>query len=144
MRKIGLVLAIAAALAMVATTALAGGVVKFGVNEIRSGAFKSNGDRTLWGIEAAVKEANDAGGLLGKKIELVIMDNQMKGEIAVRNVKRMILEDKCQVIIQGSSSGVGGAIAQTMPRYKKIYLDTNAEAMASPARTSPPTPSAPA
>lgn len=129
MRKFGLVLAMTGALAMMATAAMAGGVVKFGVNEIRSGAFKSNGDRTIWGIEAAVKEANDAGGLLGKKIELVVMDNQMKGEVAVRNVKRMVLEDKCEVIIQGSSSGVGGAIAQTMPRYKKIYLDTNAEAM---------------
>ena len=105
------------------------GVVKLGINEVRSGAFKSNGDRIIWGVEAAVKEANDAGGILGKKIELVIEDNQMKGEIAVQKVKKMILNDDCQVIIQGSSSGVGGAIAQQMPRYKKIYLDVAAEAM---------------
>jgi branched-chain amino acid transport system substrate-binding protein len=129
MRKLSVIIACAAALTLLATSAMAGGVVKLGVNEIRSGAFKSNGDRFIWGIQAAVKEANDAGGVLGKKIELVIMDNQMKGEIAVRNVKRMILQDKVEVIIQGSSSGVGGAIAQVMPRYKKIYLDVGAEAM---------------
>lgn len=75
------------------------------------------------------KEANDAGGILGKKIEIVVEDNQMKGEIAVQKLKKMILQDGCQVIIQGSSSGVGGALAQQMPRYKKIYLDTAAEAM---------------
>lgn len=129
MKRIALSLALAAALLLPAPAAMAGGVVKFGVNEVRSGPFKSNGDRILWGIQAAIKEANDAGGVLGKKIELVVEDNQMKGEIAVRNVKKMILQDKCQIIIQGSSSGVGGAIAQTMPRYRKIYLDTCAEAL---------------
>jgi len=103
--------------------------IKFGINEIRSGAFKSNGDRIIWGVEAAVKEINDAGGLLGRKIEIVIEDNQMKNEIAVQKVKKLILEYNCDIIIQGSSSGVGGAIAQTMPRYKKIFLDTCAEAM---------------
>ncbi len=129
MKRIALSLVLAAVLLLPVPGAMAGGVVKFGVNEVRSGPFKSNGDRILWGIQAAVKEANDAGGVLGKRIELVVEDNQMKGEIAVRNVKKMILQQDCQIIIQGSSSGVGGAIAQTMPRYRKIYLDTCAEAM---------------
>jgi len=108
---------------------LAGDTVNFGICEIRSGAFKDNGDRTIWGIQAAVKEANDSGGLLGKNIELIIEDNQGKGEIGVQKTKKLVLKDKCVVVIQGSSSGVGGAIGQAMPRLKTIYLDTNAEAM---------------
>ena len=127
--KLTVVLAFLAVGMMLFSSAWAQETVKLGINEVRSGAFKSNGDRIIWGVEAAVKEANDAGGILGKKIELVIEDNQMKGEIAVQKVKKMILEDDCQIIIQGSSSGVGGAIAQQMPRYKRIYLDTCAEAM---------------
>ena len=107
----------------------AANTIRFGVDEIRSGAFKSNGDRIIWGVQAAVKEINDSGGLLGKKVEIIIEDNQMKGAIAVQKAKKLILKDKCDVIIQGSSSGVGGAIGQAMPRYKKIYLDTCAEAM---------------
>lgn len=103
--------------------------VNFGICEIRSGAFKDNGDRTIWGIEAAVNEANSKGGLLGKKIQLVIEDNQGKGEIGVQKVKKLVMQDNCVVVIQGSSSGVGGAIGQAMPRLKRIYLDTNAEAM---------------
>ncbi len=108
---------------------LAADTVTFGVCEIRSGAFKTNGDRTIWGIETAVNEANSQGGVLGKQIELVIEDNQGKGEIGVQKVKKLVLQDKCVVVIQGSSSGVGGAIGQAMPRLKRIYLDTNAEAM---------------
>ena len=117
-------------LVLMVTPARADDVVKLGINEIRSGAFKTNGDRIIWGVETAAKEVNQAGGLLGKKIEIVVEDNQMKGEIAVQKVKKMVLKDGCQIIIQGSSSGVGGAIAQTMPRYKEIYLDTCAEAVA--------------
>jgi branched-chain amino acid transport system substrate-binding protein len=110
-------------------TAWAADTVNFGVCEIRSGAFKTNGDRTIWGIEAAVNEANDQGGLLGKQIQLVIEDNQGKGEIGVQKTKKLVMQDNCVVVIQGSSSGVGGAIGQAMPRLKTIYLDTNAEAM---------------
>ncbi|MCU0592244.1 MAG: ABC transporter substrate-binding protein [Desulfobacterales bacterium] len=124
------VVVIVLTVAVSASPSLAQNTVKLGINEVRSGAFTTNGDRVVWGVEAAVKEANEAGGLLGKKIELVIEDNQLKGEIAVQKLKKMILEDDCQIIIQGSSSGVGGAIAQQMPRYKRIYLCTNAEAMA--------------
>ena len=129
MRRVAYLLVILVSATLIATSALASGVVKLGVDEVRSGPFKSNGDRIIWGIKAAVKEVNDAGGLLGKRIELVIEDNQMKGEIAVQKLKKMLLKDGCQIIIQGSSSGVGGAIAQQMPRYKKIYLDTCAEAI---------------
>ncbi len=129
MKRFGLLMAVLAVLVLISPFAIAADVVKLGVDEVRSGAFKSNGDRIIWGIEAAVKEANDSGGILGKKIELVIEDNQMKGEIGVQKLKKMILKDGCQIIIQGSSSGVGGAIAQQMPRYKKIYLDTCAEAI---------------
>jgi len=125
-----LIIAVALLCASFMVTAAVADTLKFGVCEIRSGAFKSNGDRVLWGVEAAVKEANEAGGLLGKKIELVVEDNQMKGEIAVQKVKKLILQDKALVIIQGSSSGVGTAIARAIPRLKRIYLCTNAEAMA--------------
>ena len=53
------------ALAFIVPSVYAEDVVKLGINEVRSGAFKSNGDRIIWGVETAVKEANDAGGVAG-------------------------------------------------------------------------------
>ena len=129
MKRFKLLMTILVASTFIVPAVYAADVVKLGVDEIRSGAFKSNGDRFIWGIQAAAKEANDAGGILGKKIELVIEDNQMKGEIAVQKLKKMIMKDGVKVIIHGSSSSVGGAIAQQMPRYKTIYLDVGAEAI---------------
>lgn len=103
--------------------------IYLGFNDVRSGAFKTNGDRFLMGLEVAVKDINKAGGLLGRPIELVVEDNQMKPEIAVQKLKKMILEDKCEAIFQGSSSAVALAISQAMPRYKKIYIAVAAFAM---------------
>ncbi|MGA2464850.1 MAG: ABC transporter substrate-binding protein [Thermodesulfobacteriota bacterium] len=96
--------------------------IYLGFNDIRSGPFKTNGDRFLMGLEVAIKEINKAGGLLGRPIELVVEDNQMKPEIAVQKLKKMILVDKCEAIFQGSGGAVALSISQAMPRYKKIYI----------------------
>jgi branched-chain amino acid transport system substrate-binding protein len=130
MRKLAWILLLLMTFGLSTSLAYSAGVVKFGVPEIRSGPFKPVGDRLIWGLEAAVKEANDEGGLLGKRIELVIEDNEMNPEIAVQKVEKLVVEDGCEVIIQGSSSKVGLAVAQVMPRYKKIWLDVAAMAIA--------------
>ena len=103
--------------------------IYIGFNDVRSGAFKSNGDKFLQGIEVAVKEINKAGGLLGRPLELVIEDNQMKPEIAVQKLRKLIQSDKCEAIFQGSSSAVALSICQAIPRYKKIYVPVAAFAM---------------
>ncbi len=91
-----------------------------GVNEVRSGPAKSNGDIYLIGIETAVKEINELGGLLGRPIKIVVEDNQMKPQIGLQKLKKLILKDKCEVIFGGGVPGL--AIAKTMPRYKKLYV----------------------
>jgi branched-chain amino acid transport system substrate-binding protein len=96
--------------------------IRVGLDEVRSGPFKSIGDRMLLGLETAVKEINQAGGVLGRPVELVVEDNQMKPEIAVQKLKKLILGDKCEVIIQAASSAVTLAISQAIPRYKKIFV----------------------
>jgi branched-chain amino acid transport system substrate-binding protein len=96
--------------------------IYLGLNECRSGPFRMAGDRGVLGMEVAVKEVNQAGGLLGRPVELVIEDNQMKPQIAVTKLKKMILKDKCEAIFSVTSSSVTLAISQAMPRYKKIFL----------------------
>jgi branched-chain amino acid transport system substrate-binding protein len=103
--------------------------IYIGFNDVRSGAFKSNGDKFLQGVEVAVKDINKAGGLLGRPLELVIEDNQLKPEIAVQKLRKLIQSDKCEAIFQGSSSAVALSICQAIPRYKKIYVPVAAFAM---------------
>ncbi len=130
MRKVCVLFVVLAGLILVINQVQAAPPVVVGLNDIRSGPFKTNGDRFLMGMEVAAKEINAAGGLLGRPIKILVEDNQLKPEIAVQKLKKMILKDKCQAIFQGSSSAVGLAISQAMPRYKKLFLAIASFAMA--------------
>ncbi len=129
MRKIVVLLVILMGVTLGVAKAQAADPIYIGFNDVRSGAFKSNGDKFLQGVEVAVKEINKAGGLLGRPLELVIEDNQMKPEIAVQKLRKLIQSDRCEAIFQGSSSAVALSIAQAIPRYKKIYVPVAAFAM---------------
>ena len=129
MMKSALVIMALIAVCFPASSRFSAGVVKFGVNDVRSGPFKAVGDRTVWGIEAAVKEANDSGGILGRITELVIEDNELKTELAVENIDKLVNQHGCEVVIHSTSPNLGCAIAEAMPRYKKIYPNIGAYAM---------------
>jgi branched-chain amino acid transport system substrate-binding protein len=129
MRKIVLLLVVLMGLTLGTTQTQAADPIYIGFNDVRSGPFKSNGDKFLLGIETAVKDINKAGGVLGRPVELVVEDNQMKPEIAVQKLRKLIQSDKCEAIFQGSSSAVALSIAQAIPRYKKIYGPVAAFAM---------------
>ena len=122
MKKVTVLLVILFGLTLAINQVQAAPPIVVGVNDVRSGPAKSNGDNFLLGIEIAVKEINEAGGLLGRPIKLVVEDNQMKPDIGLQKLKKMIMKDKCEVIFQGTGSAVGIAIGQAMPRYRKIFV----------------------
>ncbi len=129
MKRFCLVLAVLFSIALPASGSHAAPPVKFGYDDVRSGPFKNNGDMALIGMETAIKEINRNGGLLGRQIELAIEDNQMNPEMAVQKLKKLILEDKVAVVFHQSSSSIALAIAQTIPRYKTIYVCEGAGTM---------------
>lgn len=129
MRMSRLLIAFLVVLALNVTAASAADTYNLGYCEILSGAFKHTGERALRFFRAQVNELNEAGGILEKKVEVIAEDNQMKPDIAVQKVKKLILKDGVQAVFQGASSAVGGAIAQAMPRYKKLYINEGARAM---------------
>jgi len=106
-----------------------GGVVRIGVNEVLSGPFKNIGLRVVEGIRTAAAEVNSGGGILGKKIELVIEDNELRTDMALSKPDKLIRNDGCQVVTHCMSSSIGLAIAGEMPQYKKMYLAICAESM---------------
>ena len=122
MRKVFVSIMILAGLTLAINQVQAAPPIVIGYNDILSGPFKSNGDAYLLGIEQAIKEINEAGGLLGRPIKIVKEDNQMKPEIAIQKLKKMILKDKCDVIFGGGTSACCSAIAKAIPRYKKLFL----------------------
>jgi branched-chain amino acid transport system substrate-binding protein len=80
-------------------TSLTGGQATFGVS-------------TRNGIELALKEANDAGGVKGKKLAVRVYDNQGKPEEAAQAVTRLITQDKVLMILGDVASSNSLAMAE--------------------------------
>lgn len=64
------------------------------------------------GIEMAINEANEAGGVRGKKVAVRVYDSQGKPEEAAQAVTRLIAQDKVAVIIGEAASSVSMAMAE--------------------------------
>ena len=78
----------------------------------------------------AVEEINAAGGIHGKKIELFIGDTEGKPEKGITALKKLVLEDKVDVLLGCYSSGVALALQPYLPRYKTVYVATGTASIA--------------
>ncbi len=72
----------------------------------------------------AAEEINASGGIQGKKIELVFGDTESKPEKGVTAMKKLVLEDKVDVLVGEYNSGVALAIQPFLPGYKIVFLST--------------------
>ncbi len=82
-------------------------------------------------IDLFIEEANAAGGIQGKKLELVVRDAQLKPDIGANMARELILQEKCEFLIGPTSSAVALAITKVANEFKKIvYFHTsNSEAL---------------
>src|SRR5262245_13573302 len=83
-----------------------------------TGGEATFGTSTRDGIDLAVKQINDAGGIKGKKIRVLVMDDQSKPEEAATAVTKLITQDKVQAIIGEVASSRSLAMAPIAQSYK--------------------------
>lgn len=95
--------------------------LKIGIIAPMSGANARYGAFANKGAALAAKEINDAGGVLGKKIELVSGDSQCVPAEGVAATQRMISLDKTPIIIGDVCSSVTLAM-QPMVEESKVLL----------------------
>ncbi|MTW14777.1 ABC transporter substrate-binding protein [Rhodoplanes serenus] len=92
--------------------------IKIGVSQPLTGAFAASGNYVAQGARIAEDEINAAGGVLGKKIQLVIEDNKSNPTEAVATVEKLIVRDKVPVIMGAWSSTLTLAVMPKMQEYK--------------------------
>lgn len=113
--------AVVLALAIPALAA-AQGTIKLGATEPLSGTFKDIGERYLEGVQYAAKVINESGGLLGKKVEVVPIDSELKPDVATRKAQAMILKDEVKFFCGGTGSSVGAAMSQLAEKENVIMF----------------------
>jgi branched-chain amino acid transport system substrate-binding protein len=112
-----------AALTVAASTALATGIahadetIKVGVNQPLTGAVAASGNYVTQGAKIAAEEINASGGVLGRKIQLVIEDNKSNPKEAVAAAEKLIVRDKVPVMMGAWSSTYTLAVMPKLMEY---------------------------
>src|SRR6476660_7532511 len=88
-----------------------GSPLRLGVLTPLTGAGGFDGPRMLKAMRAVADEVNGAGGVLGRRVELVVEDDQTNPEAAVRAARKLIDVDKVPVIMGTWASAVTTAVA---------------------------------
>lgn len=93
-------------------------VIKIGANLELSGSVASYGSSIGKGAELAVEEINAAGGIDGKKIELVKVDNKSDNAEATNAAVKLATQEKVVAMIAPATSGNVIATTQIANKYK--------------------------
>ncbi len=96
--------------------------IKIGAIYDFAGGCHMYSEAGIKGIKMAVEEINAQGGLLGKKLEYVVRDTEGKVDVAVREVKDLILREKVNFLIGPCSSGTGLAMQVVHTEYKILRI----------------------
>jgi branched-chain amino acid transport system substrate-binding protein len=117
-----LVFVAAAALALVAGRALAQQPVRIGAFLSITGPAAFLGDPENKTLELYVERLNAAGGVLGRKLQLVSYDDAGDAEKARTFAKRLIEQDKVDVIVGGSTTGTTMAVVPLVEAAQIPFL----------------------
>ncbi|MCD4677186.1 MAG: ABC transporter substrate-binding protein [Desulfobacula sp.] len=96
--------------------------VKIGVIVPLTGIVAQGGLEMKYGIEMAAEEK---GTVLGRPIELLVEDTQVKPPVAVSKAEKLVYKDGCKALIGVFSSGVGLALAKNIDKLNVPFLTTH-------------------
>lgn len=97
--------------------------IKVGHMTPRTGFLGQLGAYAVMGAQMAVDEANEKGGVLGRRVELITEDTPNPG-VAVTKAQKLIERDRAAFLIGEISSASGLAISEVSQRSKIVYVNT--------------------
>lgn len=97
--------------------AYAAETLKIGAILTLSGPKAVLGEEEKRGIEMAVERINANGGVLKKKVEMIIEDDQFRDSVTISAVEKLVNKDKVVAITGGYSSGGTLAFLSAMRKY---------------------------
>ena len=123
MKRLTIIAAVAAAFA--ATGAFAqSGPIKIGVVTPLTGTYAGIGQQVKWGIDMAIKEINDKGGILGRKVEAIYEDEEANPNVAVQKAEKLFQVSKVDFLTGTVNSGSTLAVGQVAERNTRLAATT--------------------
>jgi branched-chain amino acid transport system substrate-binding protein len=115
-------LAVALLIGVLAARPEAQQTIKIGVIQPLTGAFAASGTYVSNGARIAADEINAAGGVLGRKIELVVEDNKSNPTEAASVAEKLIVRDKVPVLMGAWGSSLTLAVMPKLMEYQVPML----------------------
>jgi branched-chain amino acid transport system substrate-binding protein len=88
----------------------------------QTGRYAEPAGRQVNSIKMWVDEVNARGGLLGHKVQLLLLDDKSDTQTAIKLYEKLITEDKVDLILGPYSSGITEAVANVTERYKMPFV----------------------
>ena len=102
--------------------------IRIGAALAQTGGSAALGQTVLRGYQLCVKHMNDKGGVLGRKLELVVYDDGSDYATAVRLYERLITQDKVDLVLGPTGSPWADAVADVTEKHKMPIVAPGAAA----------------
>jgi branched-chain amino acid transport system substrate-binding protein len=102
--------------------------IRIGASLTQTGAVAAPGQGQLRGYQLCVKHMNEKGGVLGRKLDLVLYDDGSDPATAVRLYEKLITQDKVDLVLGPYSSPITDAVANVTEKHKMPMLAPSAAA----------------
>ena len=93
--------------------------IRIGASLGLTGTYAEFGQTIQRGYQLCVKHANAKGGVLGRKLELTIQDDQSQIPAAVAIYERLVTQDKIDLVFSPYSSPITDAVAAVTDKHGK-------------------------
>jgi branched-chain amino acid transport system substrate-binding protein len=118
-------------LALVAATQVGAGTsrsaakppIKIGISLPLTGNFSEPGTAAMRGYKIWQQLINKRGGLLGRKVQLIIRDDASNQNTIVADYTRLITEDKVDLLLGTFSSLLNLPASAVAERFKMVYIE---------------------
>ena len=117
---------VATTLAIAAATAFAqaGAPIKVGVVTPLSGTYAGIGQQVKWGLDLAAAQINAAGGVMGRKLELIYEDEEANPAVATQKAEKLFQVNKVDFLTGTVNSGSTLAVGQVAERNNRLIATT--------------------
>ena len=102
--------------------------VKIGYMASLTGPAAADAQRDVTGAELAVEEINADGGVDGRQLEMVVVDDTTDPTTAAREARNLALSEQVNVLAGGGISSVAASIKQAANNLKVPYIISTAAA----------------
>ena len=121
--------------AMLSSVAFAADPVRIGFIESMTGPFSVSGNGTAFAVQSVVDDINAHGGLLGRKLEIVLRDSGSDPSKALSVANSLLFNDNIDVLIGPGSSGEAFPMMDLVAGAKKLFITpTQADPLIDPVK----------